>query len=522
MISSGKSNRRCMCTAALVLALGWSVAGCATGLREQPASAATPQLAATLQSADTMLLQTARAVARIAPHMEQAWPGFWSPDQAFILYRPGEAVLLISPATPPAGFLPVQGPGVPQELQGRAYLYRGTLPGLEGSFHIDFPAGGTTATAVALNPEGIPPTLETLFHEAFHGFQSRGFAAASSAAGEFVDRSQIAAPEFQAMVEVERRMLAEALDVSTDDLPEHLRQYLAVRLMRIHSVPEDVHAVEQHLERVEGSAHLVGLEAGLLASGDGREQLPEALRPYLTRPLESFSGGLPERLIRGRVYGTGAAIGLSLDRLGVEWRSRMEEGATFDELLGIAVRFDTASARTLAMQALERFDFGDLLTGAMAAAAGAEIRSVEDFHALATARLVVEFTVPIKDSRPSMSINFSSGAAGFSQLEPNVIALPDPEVFTLQVPQGSLVVRGHPVLQDMRDMAQQRLRITVLLPDAPTNGGGQALPEGEHHRERLSIDLDGVQLRLEEPVIVQVNSNEWIIQAATARADTPR
>lgn len=520
--------RHCSGMAALVLLLVTSMAGCATRVPEQPTLGTPSHTATPLQAADTMLLQGARAVARIASRMEGVWQGFWSPDEAFILYRPGESVLLVSPAAPPAGFIPIDGLEVPPELEDRVYLHRGTLPGLEASYHIDFPAGSTTAIAVALDPEGIRPTLTTLFHEAFHGFQRRRFATTPLVAGEFVDPSHLLAPRFRALTEVERKLLTMALDLPADELPEHLRQYLAVRLLRIRSVPADVQALERHLERVEGSAELVGLEAGLLASAEGRTGLPEALRPHLTRPLDSVPGGVIERLIRWRVYGTGAAIGFLLDRLGTDWRPRLEEGATFDELLGMAVDFDTTAAPALAMQVLERLEFEDRLAAeAMAATSGAQLRSVEDFYSLAPARLVVEFAVPIVDGRPSMSINFSSGNEGFSQLEPNVIAIPDPEVFTLQVPQGSLVVHGLPVLQDVRDIAEQRLRITVLLPAGLTTAdtvllhsadvdGRRPLPEGEYHRERLNLELDGVELRFNEPVRVQVGPNEWFIQADVA------
>jgi hypothetical protein len=452
--------------------------------------------------------------------MEQVWPGYWPAGQAFMIYQQGEAVLLVSSSTPPSGFVPLRRASLPAEL--RSYLYRGALPGLEGAFRIDYPAGAEKATAVALNAGGLRATLTTLFHEAFHSYQDHRFAPLPSPAGEFVDASQIAAPEFRAMAEVERRMLTAALDLPADSLAEHLRRYLAVRWIRTQSVPENVRAVERTLERKEGSAHLVGIQAALLATGGSPEQLAAALRPYLAASFDSASGGLPERLIRWRVYGTGSAIGLLLDLLGVDWRSRMERGATFDELLGAAVHFDFSKAPSLAPPALERFGFGDLMARASSAAAGPAARSVEEFYTLAPARLVVEFTVPIENGRPKMEMNFSAGAGGFSELEPNVFAVFDPEVFTLQVPQGSLVVRGRPVLQDTRGMAQMRLRVTVLLPLVPAVavGGGQPLLAGEHRLERLRIDTNGVQLTVDQPVSVRVSPNEMVILSDTAQAGT--
>jgi hypothetical protein len=189
----------------LALAFGLAVPSCAIGVREYPQPVPPSREFAELLPADTVLLQAARAVVRAAPLVEQVWPGFWSPDQAFILYRAEEVVLLVSPFDPPAEFLPLRNPALPRELRGRAYMYRGTLPGLEGSFHIDYPAGATTATAVAVQQDGIRPTLTTLFHEAFHGHQSRHFATAPSGASGFVEPAQVSASDFRAMTEVERQ-----------------------------------------------------------------------------------------------------------------------------------------------------------------------------------------------------------------------------------------------------------------------------------------------------------------------------
>lgn len=465
--------------------------------------------------------RAAAAVARLVPGMEEIWPGFWPEDQPFMIYLPGEAALLVTPAAPPAGFEPVDEHLVPAELRGRAYLYRGTLPGLEAGFRTDYPAGERSAVAVTFDPAGLQETLTTLFHEAFHAYQHQRFSGESSPAGAFVDPEQIAAPEFVALGEVERRMLAEALNLPAIELEDHLRQYLAVRWIRMGSVPAEVVDVERELERKEGSAHLVGLQAGLLATGGDLADLAGALRPYLLFPLENMSGGLSERLIRWRVYGTGAAIGHLLDRLGMEWRHRLEQGATFDELLQEAVAFDPADGAALAPQALGRFGYEELLAQGVGGTGSRSITSLEEFYSLAPVRLTWDVAVRVQDGQVQMDVHFRDGTAGFAQLAPNLFAVPDPEVFTLEAPAGSLEVRGHPVLQDARGLADRVLRITVLLPSLPAINGQVEAPLGEHRLEHLRVEGDGLRLVVGAPVSVRVSSQEVLIAAAERAGDAP-
>src|SRR6266540_3276806 len=68
----------------------------------------------------------------------------------------------------------------------------------------------------------------------------------------------------------------------------------------------------------------------------------------LARPLDSFPRGLDGtwRLMRWRLYGTGAAIALILTRLDVQWKPLIEKGAMLDELLEKALGQDTGRANT--------------------------------------------------------------------------------------------------------------------------------------------------------------------------------
>ncbi len=362
--------------AALVLALTPLIHGCAvhhpsakrpSAPAEVTLRSAPSEIPLSEQPADSALIRTAAIIVRAAPKIEAVWPGYWPADQAFFLTRPDEAVLLVSSIAPPPEFEPLVGPGVPRELRGIAYLRRGLPADLaqSGGFHLAYQAGDVAAPAVPLQ-DSIFPTLSFLYHEVFHPYQFRKFKDIFARVAP-ADSARVSAAKFVAMAEVERRILSAAPDApSPDSLRLLLRQYLAVRAYRPDANSE-AQAVERRTERVEGSARLVGYQAALLALGEDPDQVQDLLRHDLTRPLESFSvrPGPNARLMRWRLYGTGAALGNLLDRLEYDWRAHLETGVPLDELLSRALAFDPAKAPYeapgLAASALVRFGWSELL-----------------------------------------------------------------------------------------------------------------------------------------------------------------
>jgi hypothetical protein len=212
--------------------------------------------------------------------------------------------------------------------------------------------GRFTVPALPLR-DGAFETLSNFYHETFHAFQKAHFARGHDVR-EVVSPATIAAPEFAARAETERRLLRAALDArDVRSVRERLRVYLAVRWVRLHAVPDSVGAVERQIERYEGSAHLIGYEAALIATRGDTAGLADTLRHSLTVSLTAFPAGPgPEwRLIRWRVYGTGAAIGHLLGRLGQDWRPALQGGAFFDDLAARSVGFDSTQACPLALTA---------------------------------------------------------------------------------------------------------------------------------------------------------------------------
>ncbi len=132
---------------------------------------------------------------------------------------------------------------------------------------------------------------------------------------------------------MERRILAGALlEVDPVVVDTVLRLYLAVRQLRASETPPDVAEVERVLERIEGTAEFAAVSGTAAAFGWDGEEKAWDLEPYLTHPVRRSPLGLDWE-IRQRVYGTGAAIALLLDRLSVPWRGAIEAGKCFDEVL---------------------------------------------------------------------------------------------------------------------------------------------------------------------------------------------
>jgi hypothetical protein len=259
-------------------------------------------------------------------------------------------------------------------MRGRLYLRTDYPEDLGSRGRTRFAVGPDTVPALAF-PAGEPlfQQIEYYYHEAFHGFQRRAFAdlpgEPSSEVGQpMVDPALTAVPEFRATGEVERRALAAAITVSDpDSLRSLVRSYLAVRAHRT-ALLQQVVAVEQMMERREGTAELVGCQAASII--EPRTSAVACVLSELSEDMDKWAQ-FPEsdaRLMRWRHYGTGAAIGILLDRLGVDgWRSAVQRGAAMDVLLAAAVEYEPVRDSALTAGALRRFRYDELLETARGA-----------------------------------------------------------------------------------------------------------------------------------------------------------
>jgi hypothetical protein len=123
------------------------------------------------------LLGIAALMVRAAPAVSRVWPGFWPADQAFLLLKPTDTAVLISPRTPPEEYRAITDPNLPAELRGRAYLRQQYPPELgPNTFRPRYGVGDDTVPALAPMGRTLFGKLDFYYHEAFHGFQERHFA----------------------------------------------------------------------------------------------------------------------------------------------------------------------------------------------------------------------------------------------------------------------------------------------------------------------------------------------------------
>lgn len=493
MVCIGKA----FCRAAITAVLLACVPGAGAAA---PAEAVRPEPAGKKQQ----MLSAAARIRAASAELSRLWPGYWPEDQAFIIQAPGEGALLVSSAPAPAGFGPLPGTELPPPLQGLAWFRPGTLPGSARPFTMDYPIGQARGAMLVNFSGDVPQVIGTIVHEQFHAFQRSAFRPGRS--GQFVDPLAIKDRiSFAAAAETEQRVLAAALRSSSErERRAHLRTYFALRREREASLPPAVAAVERGFERSEGSAEYVERLAHAKFFGEGEATLPKLLAERLERP---FQPGVPymTQLFRRRGYGVGSALIWFVARYAAkDWRSRIEAGGAPDELLEERIgRPEPAEAARLARQG--RADFGyearrAALAPAIRAAEKSEIKSIDEFLALAPFRLAVDAAALAKDARPGFS------AQNMTPLTPSVMALPLAQLFSISGPKLSLVVRDRAVL-----MEAQTQRYSILLPELP-QVGGRLLPVGEHKMDELDLRAPGVELRIERPVIVTVDARSLSVK----------
>lgn len=310
---------------ALVVTVGTDFAAGA----ERPAGGARDTLAHVVEAAVEIVRSTDEA--------DGAWPGFWT-GRSFALTVPGELVVLYSAGDSVTGFSRVRDVG-----SGRIHARRGSHPALKASrietVDVSATVDGKTLTAVPVQDD-THGTLRLLYHEAFHAYQSKKFSPLEMP--ELSDGGRPSGADPDSVADLERRALAEAVAATTDSTRlDHLRTYVALRSWRCRQDRPRCRT-ELRVEREEGSAEYVGHRAALAVAGRDTSRIDEIVRRRLLGPLpepdsEIRIGGMTWEE-RGRLYGTGAAIALVLDRLDVEgWRARLEEGASFFALVREAV-----------------------------------------------------------------------------------------------------------------------------------------------------------------------------------------
>jgi hypothetical protein len=457
------------------------------------------------------MLRLAAEVRAVGRKLSSVWPGYWPRNQAFIIYTPGEGALLISDEPGPQSFRPFAEPGLPKGLRGRAWYHEGDLGGSIPPFVLGYPLGnGRTALLVRAAPE-MKDLSTLIFHEQFHDYQRAAFR--GKGGSQFVAPKAIAdRVAFAAAAETERRVLAASIAAkSAGKRRALLRQYLALRREREAQLDPEVVAVERQFEALEGTAKFVDRAAAALGSGNGkslRALLIEGLGDNLVRANQPFL----TTWFRARSYSVGAALTYHLRVLDPRgWQAKIEQGAILDEAIATLVEFDSVADKSaLAREARIRFGEDAIraaLEPGIRAAEQKEIKSVEEFHALGSYRLVLEIMEPGRGGQPR-SMGFASGPGGMTLLAEDHLVLPDPRLVSATFSFGSLTVRERPFMSEAGDTN----RYTILLATLPAVNGQAGLPAGEHRFDRLDIKAPGIELDITRPVIVLIDTRAMTIR----------
>lgn len=441
-----------------------------------------------LTNTEQALVNSAAYIAERSPLVAEVWPGFWSPNEPFLLYRVDELALLITDKEPIAGYEQVDDRLLPSSLRGRAYFYPGSLPRLESSFVLSYPVQDYQVTAVQLQPD-TRNNLSTLVHEAFHAYQQQYFTPGRQ---PVVDDEVFSAYTVRALLRMQQRLLQHMLFMSDQELQDFAHDYLALRLIAEQVLPSEAIQLQRHSERMEGSAQLMGLKAVL-----GRADDSSALTEHLQQSLEGSPDGIQEQMdLFAAAYNTGASLALILTRFDDDWQRPLAEGRHLDQILADFTDFNAEVALTQANEVLERHDFNRWIAWAERQSMRSAQLTTREFMEQHPTWIELQMQVLMRNGEPDSDINFSSGPAGMSRPQEHIILLGQAENLTFYSQGVRLVAQQVPALIDTKALHEGEITFKIAVADFPRlcdDQPGCTL-------ENLGLNVEGLIITSENPV----------------------
>lgn len=389
------------------------------------------------------LLEFATATQELHPHFAEVWPNYWDQNTSFIVYNNGGEAVLFTPYEPIAGY---------KELIDNYYYYSERLPGLtEFHFYINYPLPNDQVATAALLKQGDDTVLdsrETLLHEAFHGYQDTEFRDVGRST--FLDPTHLEEASTRAIIALQFALAKQAHE--SRDLV-HIRDWLTVRVALSNLIAPQVAAYLGDVERIEGSAHWVGLHA--------------ALGNDYQNSLDSFTLNFPKSFettyaLRFSAYVTGAVlIDLINDfsELDSNWRQAIEQGETPYELALRLFSVSTEEALSHFNDVIAQYSFSDYL--AHAQTTQSDVITPSEIDASYPYRLDLTVQAITKDGRIEFPMHFAQGDEGFYQLEPSVIFLPNAIMLQINTQAVVIDVRNVPILVNMSGVDEQGATLTL-------------------------------------------------------------
>jgi hypothetical protein len=460
-----------------------------TAARQSPSAPSPPPIptnpAASLggTAPDDRLLDVAAHIVNAADDLERRWPGYWRPDQAYLLYAPElPGALYVGEDVAMVGFQPVKSPVLPPSLRGRVYWRSGSME--------DPSALGVPSARIASLPAAggdVVRWREQVIFDLLFGPSDRLGTGTRYTPPMAESRPRIDGPpcpsgearSCAAMRRLAHRVLTTAMDASDRDLRDLLRRYAALSWYALNTGNDSEWMTERH----EGMKyHLARRGAILAAGGDLTRYQDELRRELLALPVADTGSSWEVRHARARVVGE--ALLMLLDRIGYAWFEPVQCGAPISVVLARAVALDSTQVLTLVKAAQRQFGYAELLAAIPERIdTTAEGRRQAQFRessrrahywqlgkAIAGDSVPLAIEIPASGSRSSgmsYSLAFDPGSADSVAFPTGFVLLPFPESFSLDVGDVRIRLRHVPVAVDPKPgNAPGTVRITIFLPDS--------------------------------------------------------
>jgi hypothetical protein len=277
------------------------------------------------------------------------WPGFDLSKQPFILYIHEKWVLIVNYDKKIEGFS--QYPKDWPEIHTQAMIHFGNYKDLTGQLQFNFEVDSIKTVAIGL-PEDFFSFEDDkekmmifgfIIHESFHQYQRQSFGEIPWSPEEKypildVNNTASAYLEMQLLIDA-----VEAMDLNDKDRCQELMiQFAALRAKRWEDAGKFVKKYEQGQELNEGTAKYVEVKSILKMNKIANKSDSDVNSYYLNAfksndisyLINDFEGRIadntvsPEDMIRNRIYPVGAAQGILMDYLEIDWKSEIENAGS--------------------------------------------------------------------------------------------------------------------------------------------------------------------------------------------------
>ena len=342
-----------------------------------PAAPAGTAAASTPTAGDRLVLgRIGEALVLSRATSGRLWPGWGLEKYPILVFEPGRVAYLVNHPSPPADFVRLEGK---LPLLGTVFVKTGRDARFTANTSIDLGGAPTACISYSTAPSEADSVslkfVALVFHETFHAMQNKAGKTGKGSVEALLMRYPDLNSENLALAQLEQMILFDLVRFEDAADPVKVRQFLAVRQARLRAVGAEMLRADRGIEYQEGIPTYLEVrlldEAKKAAAGSpglgkddpyalGFSQAPELkMGNYLMRLLRFSSD---PGATRDRGYATGMALGLLLDRLGVDWKSSILSSDKYlDEILADAVPLTDAAAEASLAAAKKDYRYDGVL-----------------------------------------------------------------------------------------------------------------------------------------------------------------